>query len=162
MTEKDIARFWEKVNKDGPIPPHRPELGKCWVWNGKPRFDGYGQMMMSSRCPMLSHRASWIISCGIPNRCVLHKCDNRVCVNPDHLFLGTRPDNMTDKCKKGRQTRGEENGPSKLTKNQVIEIKKRHAVTREFHKIIAKDYGVSRGLIGNIIRGKNWKHITLG
>lgn len=96
------ARFWAKVDKNGPVPAHMPNLGKCWVWKGSTKGYGYGQFY----CPksVKAHRYSW----GIHNSkvsskiFVLHRCDNRLCVNPSHLFLGNNSDNMRDCAKKKR------------------------------------------------------------
>lgn len=97
-----VARFWLKVNKNGPVPPHRPELGPCWLWTGARDRGGYGQF--SGR----AHRWSWLIHHGYrPGHglFVCHHCDNPPCVRPDHLFLGTASDNARDMVAKGRQGR---------------------------------------------------------
>lgn len=95
-------QFWKRVNKDGPV---HPICGQCWLWTGgtyKTR-GGYGQFR-----GMRAHRFSYLINIGeiVNDLYVLHKCDNVLCVNPDHLFLGTPQDNMTDKKQKGRATGG--------------------------------------------------------
>lgn len=92
-------RFWEKVAKsDG-----------CWLWTGSRQRNGYGFLFAGTRKephPERAHRVSWRIHFGeIPDGLwVLHKCDNPPCVNPEHLFLGTRTDNMRDCARKGRVT----------------------------------------------------------
>ncbi len=76
--------FWPKVNKDGPIPPHRPELGPCWIFSS---IDGWGYGRFShKRTPAKAHRISWVLAHGIDAPpCLDHLCRNRSCVNPTHL-----------------------------------------------------------------------------
>jgi hypothetical protein len=96
-------RFWEKVNKNGPI--IRPELGPCWLWTGSLNESGYGQIFVQwPERPRGAHRISWEIHFGpIPEgQHVLHHCDNPPCVRDSHLFLGDQGDNNRDALKKGR------------------------------------------------------------
>ena len=127
-------RFWKYVNKDGPI---HPVYGQCWVWVGCKAGDGYGGFELDSHL-VGSHRVSWMITNGeIPkNLHVLHKCDNKLCVNPSHLFLGTHQDNMRDMVSKKRQafTRGEKSGNAKLTEYDVRLI-------RELYTKRSKNFG---------------------
>jgi ribosome-binding protein aMBF1 (putative translation factor) len=97
-------RFWEKVDKNGPIPKHQPELGRCWTWFGSLNREGYGHCYVHPRRNVSSHRVSWQIANGpIPDGLkVCHHCDYPSCVNPAHLFLGTDKDNAQDKARKGR------------------------------------------------------------
>lgn len=89
-------RFWNKVDRSG----------DCWTWQGSRDRKGYGRVSVNQR-PVLAHRFSWTLSHGpIPDGlCVLHKCDNPPCVNPEHLFLGTIADNNRDMVAKGRHAR---------------------------------------------------------
>lgn len=101
-------RFWEYVDKNGLKPAHVPELDNCWVWTGgKSGKAGYGTISFRGK-KCVSSRVSWILHNGeIPQgMCVLHKCDNPPCVNPNHLFLGTHLDNTRDMIKKGRAKLG--------------------------------------------------------
>jgi len=157
--EQKIERYWDNVNKDGSIPAHMPHLGKCWEWTGGCIPDGYGAKRWNGQND-LAHRVSWIISNGsIPDSLlVLHKCDNRKCVRPDHLFLGTKKDNSDDMIAKGRKVnpeqRGEKNPFCKLTDIQVNEIRLRYKRRIVLQRELAREYGVSRAVISLIINNK--------
>lgn len=109
-----IERFWSHVNKSGPIPPHRPELGPCWIWTAKVHRLGYGQLEIGSRTDGTRRTTSphilaleWQLGRSLAEGCwALHRCDNRACVRNDgessHLFEGTRDDNFGDMVAKGR------------------------------------------------------------
>ena len=103
----------------------------CWDFKGKTTSDGYFEIKIGGRISpkiLKAHRVSWMIHNGdIPDRlCVLHKCDNRICTNPEHLFLGTNADNVSDREQKsrGNQLKGEDHNKSVLTVEQVKKIKK--------------------------------------
>ena len=99
---KPIAeRFWPKVER----------TADCWLWKGGTSSAGYGQMVIEGK-PVRAHRISWELThgsiprwTGFSDLCVLHKCDNKICVNPFHLFLGTQADNMRDRGEKNRTAR---------------------------------------------------------
>lgn len=141
-------RFWDKVNiTEG-----------CWLWtadhNGR-----YGIAILPGRKRIFAHRASWELANGpIPkDMFVCHKCDNPLCVRPDHLFLGTPYDNVQDMIHKGRTNwpKGEVQGNSKLTEIQVRAILK----DPRPYVLIAKDYKIGPDSISRIKNGKRWKHI---
>ena len=89
-------RFWGNV--------YPGQADDCWEWHGTLRADGYGQIRIGAS-NVLAHRLAWQLAVGpIPDDlCVLHRCDNPPCVNPDHLWLGTHADNMHDMFAKGRE-----------------------------------------------------------
>jgi hypothetical protein len=129
----------------------------CWLWTAAAKGDGYGHFALNNGKPIGAHRASWMIYNGdIPDGMhVLHRCDVRCCVNPDHLFLGTNQDNVQDRQRKGRRppTFGEANPKAKLTAIQVAAIR---ADPRSLSKTAAA-YGVSRTHIGLIRQNKFWR-----
>ncbi len=146
-------RFWPKVDKSaGP--------DGCWLWTAYCHPNGYGQFhFMRRRRP--AHRISWMLVKGpIPKGLfVCHHCDNPPCVNPAHLFLGTSADNQRDSSNKGRMHLGEADGNSKLTKEEVLEIREEYAHGDMLQRELAKAYGVTPTQIGNIVKRKFWKHI---
>lgn len=168
-------RFWSCVDKHGPVPEHRPELGPCWVWTGSRRGIGYGRLSVHNTMRM-AHRYSWELNVGpIPDGLwVLHKCDNRVCVNPSHLFLGTSQDNVADRDAKGRTASGTRNGAATrpdriprgemnpravLRESDVLSIRARYASGGVSLQEIANEYGISKQSIWRAIRGKAWRHL---
>lgn len=159
--KKPLAdRFWPKVDRsEGP--------NSCWPWTRAFFKQGYGAIGDETRKPQKAHRVAWQLTNGpIPSGfCVLHRCDNRACCNPAHLFLGTIGENNTDMWSKGRGVhpdhapRGIESGKAKLTEAQVLEIRARYAQGGIFHWQLALEYGVTRSNIGAIITRKSWRHI---
>lgn len=108
---------------------------------------------------MKAHRASYILAYGNfdKNLLVCHKCDTPLCVNPEHLFLGTHSDNIADRDKKSRQARRSKHGKSKLTEIQVKEIRAKYIPIKYSTLRLAKEYKVSQTSIYNIIINKHWK-----
>lgn len=133
----------------------------CWIWRGRSNWGGYGVIGHRHRA-VLAHRTSWAANRGdIPFGIdVLHHCDVRLCINPDHLFLGTDADNIADMDAKGRRyvLRGEENGCSKLREEQIADILSR---PRGYGTgvALAEEFGVSPSLISLIRLGKVWHHV---
>jgi hypothetical protein len=133
----------------------------CWIWTGSDdgRF-GYGVVKLNGKNTK-AHRAAWLVYCGtIPTgMCVLHRCDTPLCVNPHHLFLGTKLDNNLDKIKKKRNgppnNKGEHAGGVKLSNANVISIRSDKRQLKE----IAKEYGVCFQSISLIKLRKTWTHI---
>lgn len=131
-----------------------PETG-CWNWTGC-TANGYGKATRGKRS-LLLHRWVYEQLVGpIPEGMHLcHTCDNRACLNPDHLFIGTNADNHADKVRKGRQAKGEGNGAAKLNRAQVETIRAmKESGCRQVY--IARIFGVSEATISMVINGKRW------
>lgn len=117
--------------------------------------NGYGQISVKNRAAY-AHRVAYELHKGpIGSAYVLHSCDNRKCVNPDHLSLGSFDENMHDMVKKGRQAAGMRNGHAKLTDQQVRDIR----AAAGTHSQIAKEYNVTPSLVTMIRRNRIWRHI---
>jgi hypothetical protein len=132
----------------------------CIEWTRHVSVNGYGTLKYR-RKQQMAHRFMWEYKFGpIPEgKIICHKCDNRKCINPDHLFIGTTQDNVDDKMSKGRfvPCPGEQCGTAKLTDEQIAAIR---ADTRAQHRI-AKDYGISQSNVSFIKRGLTWGHIPV-
>lgn len=133
----------------------------CIEWQRGRQKYGHGRAWYENR-KWLVHRLAWIFANGpIPEGLyVCHKCDNPPCCNVDHLFLGTHLDNMADRERKGRNPvhKGEENGGSKLTEEQVIEILNTPKVLGS-GRALAKRFGVTDSAIYLVRKGKNWAYL---
>ncbi len=153
--EERIANFWRRVNIKG--------LVDCWEFTGGLFESGYGQVSDGNRKPVRAHRYAWEIVQGpIPKgKYVLHKCDNRKCVNPNHLYIGTHADNMRDREKRNprSQAKGEAHGFAKLTDVQVREIRELLSGALSLRKIASK-FGVTNVAIWQIKHRKTWTHVT--
>lgn len=166
--EKFHSRFWSKVNKCGPHPSHRPELGPCWIWTAGTNGNGYGSIGADCRTvpakTIAAHRASWIMASRklIPEGLdVLHRCDTPRCIRPDHLFLGTPLINCHDMILKGRDVhqKGEAHGNAVLTDAQVVEMRRIRSTTDATYRELAEMFNCSPSTVAWIIRGEYWRHL---
>jgi hypothetical protein len=147
------TRFWKYVN--------RGESDDCWDWTGAVQSEGYGQISISNKT-IYAHRVSYELHYGkIPESedyhgtCICHRCDNRRCVNPNHLFTGSQADNLSDAAKKGRISRGIDKHNAKLSEENITEI--REDLSSGFsNEEIGKRYGVSGKTISDVKLGKTW------
>ena len=151
FSEKEIARFWRGISKGNPQ--------DCWEWKGY-REGGYGRLKIASG-QILSHRMSWTLHRGeIPaGLFVLHRCDNRPCGNPDHLFLGTLTENNKDRDAKGRHRPlyGEANGLAKLTMEIARNIRQEYSLGFVTQQVLADKHSVTQKAIYMIIHHQTWK-----
>lgn len=134
---------------------------RCWIWLGGGRGPGYGAITLPRpQRTELVHRASFEAFVGrVPDGIeVLHRCDRRRCVNPDHLFLGTQSDNILDCSKKGRlvDNRGERHGMAKLDESSVKQIR----ASTLSNGLLAQKFGVCDSTIRFIKSRKLWRHVS--
>lgn len=145
------SRFWPKVHK----------TENCWLWTGAKNSQGYGNFWDGMNY-IHAHRASWIIKYGdIPSgMCVLHRCDVPLCINPDHLWIGTKGDNNKDRSAKGRNgdcaCPGTKNGRAKLTEADVRAIREKYKTGLYYQYLLAEEYGVVQTTISSITRRRLW------
>lgn len=151
-------RFWEKVVIRG--------KDECWEWTSHVSIHGYGVFWLNGKNNG-AHRVSYVLANGeIPKHdsyhgfCVIHSCDNRKCVNPAHLSVGTTLDNVKDKIKKGRAvySRGSKHGMAKLSELSAQRI--RIVGTALPAPRLANILGVNKSVIDKIRNNRNWKHLT--
>jgi hypothetical protein len=150
ITAIDIDKFWARVCK----------YEHCWIWTGGLTRGGYAAFTIK-RKTWRGARFVWTITNGhIPlGLHVLHSCDNRLCVNPSHLFLGTNQDNIDDKVRKNRQRKGETVPNAKLTSEIVKNARNRYNSENITHEQLASELGISRSVLSKAIRGDTWAHV---
>jgi len=160
--EDRVARLFAALDRNGPIPPHAPELGPCWVWTKyRQQPSGYGVCYITGResGPRYVHRIVEELVRGPipPGLLVLHKCDNPPCSRPSHLFRGTPKDNIADARNKGRLSAGSRHFQAMLAENQVFQIRHRH---KEFIDTLSIEFGVSTGVIRDVVRLRTYQGRT--
>ncbi len=140
---------WDKVCPE-------PNSG-CWLWTGATLNDRYGYVYYKGKMNT-THRVSWSLVNGPipPGKLVCHKCDVKLCVNPDHLYAGTHRNNMRDKVVREKQLRGETHPGAKLTDEEAQTIKNDKASKGVD---LARKYGVGSATISEIRNGRHWTHL---
>jgi hypothetical protein len=153
LSEKDITRFWKKVNK-------RPD--GIWEWIGTRRRGEHGMFMLNGKATF-AHRISWFLIKGkiLEGQCVLHKNDVPWDVNPDNLWVGSQLENIADRHKKGRTraVSGEQQGHAKLTETAVKRIRHLKASTDISYAKLAIQFGVHKSTIKDVVARRQWKHV---
>jgi hypothetical protein len=156
-------RFWPMVRKSE----------TCWLWTGARSTNGYGRILSTDGRMIGAHRAAWLLTFGeIPSDMeVCHHCDVRLCVRPDHLFLGTQQDNMTDAVNKqrmaagdrhgmrtrpDRRPRGERHGMAKLTAEKVREMRALYLAGGVSQVALGAQFDVHQMTVSRIVRGLYW------
>ena len=181
-----VDRFWSKVNRDGPIA--REGLSPCWLWTGPLNRAGYGRFAIDHRHTCGAHRVAWELANGpIPEgQWVLHHCDVRACIRPDHLFTGDAQINSIDMVEKGRSAKGDRNAthlyPERLARgerhgshlhpDQMLRgeghprARLTEAAVREIRAQppapwteLAAKYEITYWTIWDVRTGKTWKHV---
>jgi len=151
MRRNTPRSFWGKVGKE-------ESLTGCWPWNGSKVY-AYGGLKWEGKSRR-AHRIAWMLTFGpIPDElCVCHKCDNPLCCNPNHLFLGTEADNVNDKVSKLRHAFGVNHGRAKVTDEQVSCIRLQAKILTQTE--LARLFQLSRAQIQNIIFRRQWRHVV--
>lgn len=146
-----LARFWSKVASRS--------VSECWPWLGGRSSCGYGSFRLTKtpNVKRAAHIVSWSLANGpVPAGYVVrHSCDNRPCVNPSHLVLGTHADNVADRVARGRSAVGERNGRARLTTAQALAILN----SSEDARALALRYGVTHWTVNAIRNGESWRHL---
>lgn len=162
LSEKDIARFWSHVEQRGE--------NECWEWQASERGgQGYGSFWLQGKTYQ-AHRVSYFIVHGNLENLACHTCDNRKCVNPNHLFDGTYADNTADAMQKGRMNielhpenlvflpKGEAHPAAKLTSDNVKAIRELYAQGWGQRDLAAR-FGTEQTNISRVVKRKTWRHI---
>jgi hypothetical protein len=162
-----LEGYWENVDKNGPIPKNRPELGPCWIWTGATNKKGYGVYRLNGSLQYV-HRIALSLKVGqLPSsKQSCHKCDNPPCANWDHLYVGTNTTNQRDAYRRRRRigkgtppvAKGEAHWKHKLTAEKVKTIREL-AASGVPQLQIASAMSVNQSTIQRILAGKAWTSV---
>lgn len=143
--------FWEKVTI---------HAGSCWEWEAATSSNGYGALHKHQQGSEFAHRYIMKL-CGedIDGKQVNHRCDNKICVNPSHLYVGTQAENMADAVERRRLNYGEDHHNSKLRESDVVKIREKYTETNATQGEIADEFGVNQSTIWEIVNHKTWKNV---
>lgn len=142
--------FWDKVNTDD----------DCWIWTGAKNDGGYGHFHHLGKT-IYAHRFAYeqVIGPIPPGMMICHTCDNRACVRPAHLFLGSAKDNTGDMVQKGRHTHGHAHYLARLSDEDVLEIRRLYDSRLATNGELARRFGVHPSTIWQVTSHKCWKHL---
>lgn len=147
-------RLWRRVDTS-------PGPDSCWPWQGGTSGkSGHGRIATEGHKALLTHRLAYELEVGhIPTgMCVLHTCDNPLCCNPKHLWIGTQLDNIADRHAKGRDAKGTRIGLAKLDEDSVRGIRQKFAMGRTMRSL-ASEYGIHHSSVNTIVQRRAWKHV---
>ena len=153
------SKFWSRVDKNGPVPAHCPDLGACWLWTGilSPE-EKRGFLKISDKRKQAAH-VSWFVHKGEwPKLLICHRCDNPTCVRFEHLFEGTQSDNMRDAAAKNRRPFGKTCLSAKLDEDRVRDIRRESASGASIQNLAIK-YGINWVTVQKILTRKTWRRV---
>jgi hypothetical protein len=151
ITKDSVEYFFNRIKKT-------KDCGDCWLWSAYRDKDGYGKYTFKGE-RYQAHRFMWfLLTEEWPQDCVLHKCDNPPCVNPNHLFEGSTYDNIHDSIRKGRFNRGETCARSKLVTGDILLIRKLYQLGMS-QACLGRMFDVTVENIGAIIKRRTWRYV---
>lgn len=160
INEYQKEAFWSKVDV-------LENTSLCWEWKGAKKTKGYGNCRINNKYYIAHRIAFWLVNGDFPcNFVVCHTCDNPSCCNPHHLMLGSQKSNFMDLLIKTRKHQintslfGSNNINSKLTENDVKEIRTLYSTNKANQKELADKYNVTPSTIGSIVRNESWRHVA--
>jgi hypothetical protein len=155
-----LQRILEKLDKNGPVPAHAPELGPCWIWQGAKFNHGYGQIVIMHKYELV-HRVSFKEHGNelSDDEDLLHRCDTKLCARPSHMTAGTHLDNMADMRSKKRQAVGTRVPTARLNDEKVKELRGLWKTNKHSAVALAARFDISERAARDAINYKSWKHV---